>query len=116
MPYQPKHTNTHIQRGRVIAVNGLKQADAQAFAFRTASAVVGLFGAQVALNFGVAEVAKAHSHSGQIDLCKPAGLANDGDGGLKNHGLPAHVLQLGYGAVMGAGLTQGDAVQIGDLV
>ena len=59
-----------IQRGGVIAVNGLKRADAQAFAFRAASAVVRLFGAQVALNFGVRQLA-THPHGARSVWTKP---------------------------------------------
>jgi hypothetical protein len=48
--------------------------NAQAFAFGAARAVVGLFGAQVALDFIVGQRAKAHLHGRQIHLLEPRGL------------------------------------------
>jgi len=42
------------QRGGVVVVDALEQGNAQTFAFGAARAVVGLFGPQVGLDFGVA--------------------------------------------------------------
>ena len=42
--------------------------------------------------------------------------AGEADGGVKEHGLPAHAAQLGAGALVAAGFAQGLAVQVGHLV
>ena len=60
------------QRGRIVRLDRLEQRDAEVFALGAAGAVVGLLGAQVALDLGVVEGAKAHRHRRQrLGCSKP---------------------------------------------
>jgi hypothetical protein len=104
------------QRRGIVADDGVQQGNTQPLAFGRASAVVRLLGAQVTLDLGIAQIAKAHLHGGRVDLLETAGLAHHGQGGLKDHRLPAHALQLRRGAFVRAGLAQWLAVQVGHLV
>jgi hypothetical protein len=49
-------------------------------------------------------------------LFKAAGPADHRHRGLKDHGAPAHLAQLGHGALVRAGFAQRQAVQVGHLV
>ena len=55
-------------------------------------------------------------HGGQTALFKAGFDANHRDGGLKHHGLPAHLAQLGTGAHMVARFAQRQALQVGHLI
>ena len=68
------------------------------------------------LNFGIAQITKLHLDGGQVHLLKTAGLANHRQRSLKDHGLAAHLAQLGAGAFVRARFAQRLALQVRHLV
>jgi len=104
------------QGRRVVGLDRIEQGDAQRFALRAAGAVIRLFGAQVVLDLGVGQVAKAHRDGGQRAAGKAARFAHHGHGGVEHDAATAHAPQLFHRALVGAGFADGFAVEFGHLV
>ena len=95
----------------------LEQRDAERLALGAAGAVVGLLGAQVVLDLGVAQLAKAHRHRHQRRLREAAvARSTTATAVWKTHAAAAHRAQLRDRALVRAGLADGLAVEVGDLV
>ena len=105
------------QRGRVVGLDRLEQRDAQRLALGAAGAVVGLLGAQVVLDLGVAQVAEAHRAPAPAPRRRSRWPRSTTATAVWNTTLrPRIARSCCDGALVRAGLADRLAVQIGHLV
>ncbi|MNV75553.1 hypothetical protein D3C71_1688500 [compost metagenome] len=97
-------------------MDGIQQRNPQSFAFRAASAVIGLFSAQVALDFCIGHVPEFHLYRCEVHLLETGGDAHHGHGGLEHHRVATHAAQLLHRTLMVAWFAQRLAVQVRHLV
>ena len=104
MPAARSRAQVRISGRPINAVGSLESTlstkrDAERFDLGAAGAVVRRFGAQVALDLAIAQVAKVHGHRHPLGSAKAARAADHRDRGVKDHRATAHRDQLGPGAL-----------------
>src|SRR5665213_3297726 len=108
LPQGPCHGDERQtdQRGGVLADNACEQAYAQALAAKAAGAVEGLFGVDIAVDFGIAERAKVHGGGIHELQGLPALDLQYRHGGVKRRGGGRQPVQLFAAALGVAGLLE----------